>query len=149
LEPVLDRIDEPVLICGHTHIPWVQNHGHRLALNPGAVSLSFTGDVRAHYALLTWETDYWQVEHRAVPCDLDRIRESFRTSGFLAQGGAFARAALLGVETGRNVIGHLYWHIDRLAVEAGLEDWDAVPDALWERAISTFDWATYGGDTQT
>jgi predicted phosphodiesterase len=148
LEEALDTIDEPVLACGHTHIPWVQKHDHRLALNPGAVSLSFTGDPRAHYALLAWEDDRWEVELRAVPYDLESVREDFRSSGFLAEGGAFARAALLGVETGRNVIGFLYWHIDRLAADAGLNEWDAVPDALWDQAIASFDWDAYGGDTQ-
>lgn len=143
LERALDGIDEPVLVCGHTHIPWVQNHGCRLALNPGAVSLSFDGDVRAHYALLTWEDDRWEVEHRAVPYDLDRVRQGFRASGLLAEGGAFARAMLLTIETGQNAIGHLFSHIDRLAVGAGLENWIVVPDALWERAVATFDWGAY------
>jgi predicted phosphodiesterase len=144
LRRTLDQIDEPALVCGHTHIPWMQREGRRLALNPGAVSLSFTGDVRAYYALLTTEGDGWQVKQRAVPYDLDRVRESFHDSGFLAEGGAFARAALLSVETGRNVIGDLYMHIDRLAVHAGLGNWDAVPDELWERGMATFDWDAYG-----
>jgi hypothetical protein len=100
--------------------------------------------VRAHYALLTWADDRWRVEHRAVPYDLDRIRESFQASGFLAEGGAFAQAALLTIETGRNAIGDLYGHIDRLAADAGLHEWDAVPDAVWERAMATFDWDAYG-----
>jgi predicted phosphodiesterase len=139
----LDQIDEPVLVCGHTHIAWAQRDGRRLALNPGAVSLSFSGDARARYALLTWEDGRWRVEHRAVPYDLDRLREGFRDSGFLGEGGPFARAALLNIETGRNVIGHLYWHIDGLAADAGLEDWDAVPDGVWERALATFDWEAY------
>jgi predicted phosphodiesterase len=142
-----EQIGEPVLVCGHTHIPWAHREGRRLALNPGAVSLSFDGDVRARYALLTWQNDRWRVEHRAVPYELDRVRESFRDSGFLAEGGAFARAALLNVETGRNAIGDLYGYIDRLAVDAGLGDWDAVPDGVWERAMATFDWDAYGGAT--
>jgi predicted phosphodiesterase len=144
LERVLEGMGEPVLVCGHTHIPWVEHHGHRLALNPGAVSLSFDGDVRAHYALLTWEDGAWEVEQRAVAYDVDRIRRGFRRRGFLAEGGAFARAMLLTVESGQNVIGHLFSHIDRLAVGAGLEDWVVVPDALWKRAVESFDWDAYG-----
>lgn len=143
LEQALERIDEPVLVCGHTHIPWVQNHGDRLALNPGAVSLSFDGDAGAHYALLTWDGERWQVEQRRVPYDLDRVRQGFRASGLLNRGGAFARAMLLTVETAQNVIGHLFSHIDRLAIEAGLEGWVVVPDALWARAVATFDWDRY------
>jgi predicted phosphodiesterase len=145
LERTLDPIGEPVLVCAHTHIPWVQGDGARLALNPGAVSLSFVGDARARYALLAWVDDRWQVEHRAVPYGLDRVRQDFHASGFLTEGGAFARAALLTIETGQNAIGHLYSHIDRVAVGAGLEDWVVIPDILWERAVATFDWDTYRG----
>ncbi|MGD9030974.1 MAG: metallophosphoesterase family protein [Anaerolineae bacterium] len=145
LKWTLERVGESVLVCAHTHIPWMQRDGGRLAVNPGAVSLSFVGDTRAHYALLTWVDGRWCVEHRAVPYDLDRVRRAFRTTGFLGEGGAFARAALLTIETGQNAIGQLYAHIDRLAVAAGLDDWDAVPDPLWERAMTTFDWGAYCG----
>jgi predicted phosphodiesterase len=143
LTRAFDRIDERFLVCGHTHIPWVQSNGCRRALNPGAVSLPLNGDARAHYALLTWEDEDWQVEHRAVAYDLDLVREGFRDSGLLTDGGAFARAALLTIETGQNAIGHLYAHIDRLAVGAGLDGWVVVPDALWERAVATFNWDAY------
>jgi len=117
----------------------------RLALNPGAVSGVLSGDTRAQYALLTWADGRWQVEHRAVAYDLTRVRRAFRDRGFLAEGGAFARAYLLSIETGRNVVGHS--HIDRLALEAGVEDWDVVPEAIWDRAVTTFRWTEYTSES--
>jgi len=136
----LEQIEEPVLVCGHTHIPWQQEEDGRLAFNPGAVCNPLNGDTRAQYALLTWLDDSWQVEHRAVTYDLSRIRDAFRESGLLEEGGAFARACLLGIETGQNVAGHFLSHVYGLAAEAGLEDCDVVPDSIWERAVVTFDW---------
>lgn len=141
----LAGVNELVLVCGHTHIPWKQEQGDRLVLNPGAVSASLNGDVRAQYALLTWQGGHWQAEHQAVPYDLDRVREAFRESGLLAEGGAFARACLLSIETGHNVAGHFVSHIYRLAAEAGFEGCDAVPDAIWERAVATFNWDEAAG----
>ena len=47
LDLALAGVNEPVLVCGHTHIPWKQEQSDRLALNPGAVSGSLNGDVRA------------------------------------------------------------------------------------------------------
>jgi predicted phosphodiesterase len=137
------QIDEPVLVCGHTHIPWVQAEDGRLACNPGAVSGALNGDPRAQYALLTWRHGRWRVEHRAVAYDLDRLRRAFRESGLLAEGGPFARAYLLSIETGQNVVGRLFWHLDRLAREAGLGDWMVLPDTIWARAVSTFPWEDY------
>lgn len=140
LDLALAGVNEPVLVCGHTHIPWKQEQSDRLVLNPGAVSGSLNGDVRAQYALLIWQNGRWRAEHRAVSYDLDRVRDAFRESGLLAEGGAFARACLRSIETGRNVAGYFLVHVRGLAAEAGFEGCDVVPDAIWERAVATFNW---------
>jgi len=148
LDVALSQLDEPVLVCGHTHIPWKQEQDGRLAFNPGAVCNPLDGDTRAQYALLTWQDGRWQVEHRAVAYNLDQIRAAFRESGLLAEGGAFARACLLGIETGQNVAGHFVSHVNELAAEAGFEDCAVVPDGIWARAVVTFDWDEFAGSKQ-
>ena len=140
LDVVLAQVDEPVLVCGHTHVPWKQEQDGRLVFNPGAVCGPLNGDVRAQYALLTWQDGRWQVEHRAVPYDLERVRAVFYESGWLAEGGALSRAFLLSIETGRNVGVYFLDHAYGLAAEAGFEGCDVVPDAIWEQAMDTFDW---------
>jgi len=110
LDAVLAQINEPVLACGHTHIPWQQEQARGLVFNPGAVCGALNGDTRAQYALLTWQDHHWSVEHRAVPYDLDRIRAAFRASGLLVEGGALARAFLLSIETGQNIGSYLLAH---------------------------------------
>jgi predicted phosphodiesterase len=147
LDRVLQQIAEPVLVCGHTHIPWQQREGSQMVLNPGSVGASIDGDVRAQYALLTWQGGRWQAEQRMVPYDLERIRAAFAESGFLQRGGGFARACLRGIETGQNVPGFLVAHAYTLAAEAGFEGCRVVPDAIWEQAVATFDWESwaYGG----
>ena len=142
------QVDEPVLICGHTHIPWVEEKDGRMACNPGAISGALNGDPRAQYALLTWQDGRWRVEHRSVSYELDRVRQAFHDRGLLAEGGAFARAYLLSIETGRNVVGQLLWHLDRLAVKAGYPDWVVVPETIWDRAVSTFPWDSYAEDSR-
>ncbi len=143
-----EQIAEPVLVCGHTHIPWKQEQDGRLALNPGAVCGPLNGDVCAQYALLTWRDDHWQAEHQVVPYDLDRVRAAFCESGLLAVGGAFARACLLTIETGQNVAGHFVSYVCKLAAGAGFKDCDVVPDAIWEHAVATFDWEGAAGSKQ-
>jgi len=142
LELSLAQVKEPVLVCGHSHIPWKQEQDGRLALNPGSVGAPINGDVRAQYALLTWQDGHWQAEHRAMAYDLKRIRAAFSESGLLEEGGALARAWLLVIETGENVSGRLVSYAYGLAAEAGCEGSDVVPDSIWEHAIATFDWET-------
>jgi hypothetical protein len=140
LAQTLAAVDEPVLVCGHTHIPWQQAHDGRLALNPGSVGAPINGDPRAQYALLEWTAGGWQVEQRAVPYDLDRVRAAYARSGLLEQGGGFARAYLCNVETGCNAPWFLVQHAYALAREASVEHSGTVPDDIWNRAVETFDW---------
>ena len=140
IDDVLTRFDEPVLICGHSHIPWQQEEDGRLVVNPGSVGIPINGDPRAQYALLVWQDGRWKAAHRAIDYDLDQIRAAFLDSDILAVEGAFARALLRGIETGQNVPGRLVSHCRRCAAEAGIPESEAIPDAVWEQATATFDW---------
>lgn len=140
LDQVFARFDEPVLICGHSHIAWNQELDGRLAVNPGSVGIPINGDRRAQYALLTWDGGRWEAEHRAIDYDREQIRAAYQESGILALEGAFARAQLRAIETGQNVPGWLVSHCRRHATEAGIPRSEAIPDAVWEQAVAAFDW---------
>lgn len=144
LDTVLAQINEPVLVCGHTHLPWQVKRNSLLVLNPGAVSGPLNGVVGAQYALLNWYNDHWQAKHITVAYDLDRIRKACRESGFLEEGGAFAQAVLLSIETGQDVIEDFFSYAFELVAKAGISDSDIIPDDIWDQASTTFDWARYG-----
>jgi putative phosphoesterase len=150
LDLALAQVDEPVFVCGHTHIPWKVERDGRLALNPGAVCGPLNGEVGAQYALLTWQDNHWQVDLRAVDYDLEQIRVAFLKSGLLDEGGALARSFLLSIETGQNVADWFLAYAYGLAAEAGHKGRSVVPDEIWERAATTFDWeaATRPGAAQ-
>lgn len=143
LRDAIAAVQEPVVVCGHTHIPWVQSEGDRLVVNAGAVGLPINGDARAQYVILTWDGIRWGAEHRAVPYDLDRVRESFEATGYLAEGGAFARALLRTIETGLAWTVALLRHVNAHARDIGWEDVGALPDELWDEGVATFNWQTY------
>jgi len=145
LDMSLDRITEPTLVCGHSHIPWLHEHNGRLAVNPGSVGGPINGDPRAQYAILEWRADArsrgrWQVNSHAIPYDIAQVRRDYVQSGLLDAGGALARAFLLSIETGTNVSGFLLAHIFEQAKQVGWDGGDVVPDIVWQRAIETFDW---------
>jgi putative phosphoesterase len=143
LQAALAQTPEPVLICGHTHIPWRWIYNGKLVFNPGAVCGALNGDVRAQYALLEWREGRWQLEHHAVPYDIERLRRDFEESGLLAEGGHLARAFLLSCETGVDVALGLLQYANRLAKGTGCGDYDVISDEIWEQAGSTFPWDNY------
>ena len=147
LDWALANMLEPVLICGHSHLPWKLERDGKLALNPGAVCGPLNGDTRAQYTIMTWQDGHWQVEHCAVPYDLNRMRTIFQESGLLEEGGALAGAFLLSIETGQNVGEDWLSFTYRLAAETGFENCDVVPDAIWEQAAATFGWDKYEAES--
>jgi putative phosphoesterase len=140
LDELLGQVRAPVLVCGHSHIPWREQLDGLLVVNAGSVGAPNNGDWRPQYVLLTWQEGRWQAEHRIAVYDLAQIRRAYRQSGLLEAGGAFARACLVGIETGQNVPGRLVDHVYRVAREMGWLGGAAVPDRMWEAAVATFDW---------
>ena len=140
LEAALSTLDESALICGHTHLPWQAQVDGQLALNPGAVSAPLNGQVGAQYALLTWCGRKWQVEHRLAAYDLQCIRRIYAESGLLEEGGAFSRAWLCCIESGRDLVNPFLDYARSVADRAGYTGSEYVPDAIWEQAAATFDW---------
>lgn len=136
----LHDLNEMVLVCAHTHVPWVARHHGKLALNPGAVCGPLNGDTRAQYALLILDGDEWRVEHHAVDYDHRAVRNAFAHSGLLEEGGPLARAFLLSIETGQDVALEFLVHAGRLAAAKGAPSDGTIPDEYWDRAELTFGW---------
>jgi len=144
LSLALAQIEEPVLVCGHSHIPWTQEQDGRLVVNAGSVGAPNNGRWHAQYAMLSWSNGWWRAEHCFIAYDLDRIRAVYTHSGYLAGGGAFAQACLLGIERGQNIPGRFVSHVFEVAAEAEFEGHGVVPDSLWEQAVATFNWEIPG-----
>jgi hypothetical protein len=139
----LADIAEPVMICGHTHMPWQHSLNGKFALNPGTVGSPANGHVGTQYAIITWHKGCWNAELRAISYDVARIREAYQQSGFLQEGGAFARALLCTIETGHGVAREFINHAYAVAAEAGYAGCETVPDDAWQRAAEIFNWERY------
>jgi len=98
LDEHLAEIDEPLLVCAHTHRPLHRELATGTVVNVGSVGLPFNSDHRAQYAIFERGNadEPWRVEARQVEYDRDAIRRIYAESGFLAEGGITAR--LLAIE---------------------------------------------------
>jgi putative phosphoesterase len=139
LVTALGMVPEPVLILAHTHKPWQMRLDGRLALNPGSVCSTFTGEPGGSYALLSWENDCWQAELRDLHYDVARIRKAFENTGLLREVGVFAERWLHDIENGTDTIQRFVEYAHKQAVEAGYSDSPFVPDDIWDRASDLFE----------
>jgi putative phosphoesterase len=138
LDLALEQIEEPVMVCGHTHLPWDLWRNGKLAINPGSVGCPLNGEVGAQYAILDWQGDHWEVSHHIVAYDLAQIEAAFRESGLLAEGGFLVRTYLASIQTGFDYSRQFLDLAYHLAEAAGSKDLKYLPDEIWEQAAATF-----------
>jgi predicted phosphodiesterase len=95
--PSWQVVDEPLLFCGHTHVPalfvigqsgtthalppqpFVIEPGKRYLVNPGSTGNPRSGDALATYCI--YDSDAGSVRWHTVPFDLDACRAAIRASG--------------------------------------------------------------------
>ena len=49
---VMSELDEDILVCGHTHIPYVKYYGEKLLINAGSVGKPKTNNPKANYVII-------------------------------------------------------------------------------------------------
>ncbi|GIM29054.1 phosphoesterase [Clostridium polyendosporum] len=52
IETIMKNLDSDVLVCAHTHIPYVKRFGHKLLINDGSVGKPKIGRPNATYVIL-------------------------------------------------------------------------------------------------
>jgi predicted phosphodiesterase len=139
----LQQIAEPVLVCGHTHEPWLIVQEGRLALNPGAVAGSLNGQTGAFYACLEWNGQCWLGHLNKVDYDLTYVSRAFEQSGLLKEGGAVALGFLRSIQTGKDVSLAFLNFAYQLAEQAGFQNCRCLPDPIWDQASQQFPWENY------
>ena len=83
-DELLDGAREPVVIFGHTHLPFTrEGPGGVQLINPGSVGMPFDGDPRASFAVLHPDA---RIEHRRVTYDHEAsataLAERFGAAGW-------------------------------------------------------------------
>lgn len=69
------------LAFGHVHVPYIQHWRARLLVDVASVGLPMDRDPRACYAILTWDGQAWQAEHRRVFYPAPVVAHEMRTCG--------------------------------------------------------------------
>jgi putative phosphoesterase len=81
LERLLAGVPERTIAFGHLHLPYARVWRDKLLVNISSAGLPKDGDPRAGYAILTQRADGWQVKHRRVDFDVDKVARDIEKSG--------------------------------------------------------------------
>ncbi len=88
LLPVFEGVREPLVVCGHTHMPFDRRVGNVRVVNAGSVGMPF-GEPGAYWLLLGPD-----IELRRTPYDLAAAAECIRRTPY-PQANDFARHSVL------------------------------------------------------
>jgi putative phosphoesterase len=69
------------LAFGHYHVAYQRRWNHLLLVDVGSCGLPRDGDLRASYAILTWQDNTWHAEHRRVNYDVKAVVQLLNNCG--------------------------------------------------------------------
>jgi putative phosphoesterase len=72
------------LVFGHYHVAYTRRWRQLLLVDTGSCGLPRDEDIRASYAILSWQDNTWQAEHRRVTYDIDEVIKQIRQSSMPA-----------------------------------------------------------------
>lgn len=85
-----------MFITAHTHRPLIRTVDSTTVVNIGSAGLPFDGDPRVSYGQITWTKEAgWQAEVIRLEYDREAAQMDLVTSGFLDEGGPFAKLVLV------------------------------------------------------
>lgn len=137
-EAMISRLGEfgvRLMLCGHSHIPYIFRRGDCMLVNPGALGMPVNRQTRAQYALLTYNGGF-RPEIISVDYDIGRTVEEFRQSGLLEKSRIWGRGLIATLRTGVNYTVDSVRLVEKLSEQTGLPVTD---ESLWERAAEELD----------
>jgi diadenosine tetraphosphatase ApaH/serine/threonine PP2A family protein phosphatase len=78
LDPILDGVQESVVVCGHTHVQFDRRLGDRRLVNAGSVGLPYEGEA----GIACWALLGPDVELRRARYDIQLAIEALDASGY-------------------------------------------------------------------
>lgn len=132
-EIMISRLGEygcRLMLCGHSHIPFIFKREGRMLVNPGALGMPVNEQTKAQYAFLTYNGE-WNPEIISVDYDIERTAEEFSSSGLLEKSAVWGRGLLGTIRTGINYTVLAVRLVEKYSQETGLPVTD---ESLWERA---------------
>lgn len=96
------KLEEDILLGGHSHRQFAEEGFGKLYVNPGAVGVQTTGHIEADMAFLESDGNTYRPVLCHVPYDLEQTREEIRASGLLEKAPVWSRALLKQLTDGRN-----------------------------------------------
>ena len=82
INEIIDDLNYDILVCAHTHIPYIKEIGNKLIINDGSVGKPKNGTPHGTYALLNISPDNFSAKINVVPYDYKKIMSKMENLNF-------------------------------------------------------------------
>lgn len=96
---VLQQMETDLLLCAHTHTPFILRQDSRTVVNGGTVGLPENGIPEAQFATVEYRSGCWIPELHHVPYDIEGTVREIRTSGLSEWANVWAKAIIKSLRT--------------------------------------------------
>lgn len=133
---IMDSVETPIILCGHTHEQYRADHNGKVVLNPGSVGVPLHSGGYTQFMILHSSRQEQPVEFISLDYDVDkvikelheskldehapywcRVTENLLRKGTISHGKVLARAMAICEEENGNCI------------------WPDVPEKYWKQAV--------------
>lgn len=106
-DDLLEQIGDPtqLFISSHTHKPFADYLHQQWVVNTGSVGSPFDLDPRSSYGRFQFRGGVWYCTIQRVAYDRQRTESAYQNSGFLDEGGPFAKVMLRELQLSRGLMG--------------------------------------------
>lgn len=127
---VLHRMETELLLCAHTHTPFIHRRNGRTVVNGGTVGLPENGIPEAQFATVEYRGGCWIPTLMHAPYDVEAAVREIRSSPLFDWAEVWARAVIRTLRTG------ISWTIPCLRLADQLAAAENAPDeeTCWRRA---------------
>lgn len=81
LKELAHKAHANIILCGHSHEPFMRFAGGSIFINPGSVGRMFDGDPRASYAVLSIKTHKVEVDFYRIDYDIEKAADAQLAAG--------------------------------------------------------------------
>lgn len=96
---VLHSMETQLLLCAHTHTPFIHHWSNRTVVNGGTVGLPENGIPEAQFATVEYRNGGWIPELHHVPYDIEGAVREIHTSGLAEWANVWAKAITKSLRT--------------------------------------------------
>lgn len=81
-QEVMEEYNGDILVCAHTHIPYVKQYEKKILVNDGSVGKPKIGRPNASYSILDFDENNFNVENLEVEYDYEKTVNVMKKEGF-------------------------------------------------------------------